>query len=717
MYRKTNSILFSFLILISFSLFASSETHTKTALNLFLHEEQTYLALSFENEEHWHTYWKNPGDAGLAAKFKFEQNGTELFPTAQNWPIPRRFIEQGNIIAYGYEGLHTFFFKLNEANLESFQKEFKLTATWLICENICIPGKIEYLGKIKDNNIITSQNTLNIDQASLAEQFNKLPKKIELPELEIYLNNDEQKDKTLVLNYSIKNHQESDLAANLNLLTPYLTQPFGFKREELFYDQEHKTLYGKMTIEWDGEYQDPEIPLPKNGIFKSPFELSFLVNSKKGIGIVSKSFDSFSLLGQKQLNLFYNSLSTNNSEEKNETSFLMYLLFAFLGGLILNLMPCVLPVISLKLFGLISHQGQSNARILKHNIAYTLGVIISFIGLALTVYLLKASGEQIGWGFQMQSPAFLIFMIIVLEVMAINLFGIFEFRTPGGSLGGKTLKDSFVGDFFSGVIATILSTPCSAPFLGAAITFAFTTTTFNIFGIFIMVGIGLSFPFILTGFFPSLISFLPKPGAWMNNLKKFLGFTLVLTIIWLSDVFSSLVDIKIVGIYFYTLLATIFFAFFVAYKMLPKAKARFIFFLIPLLLMVKIQKDKLLSYEPLFDDSAQIGKLHWKKWSPEIIKQAQDENKVVFIDFTAKWCLTCKVNKQVVFNTSDFEDLVQDNNIELYVADWTKRDPIISKFLNTNKAAGVPIYFLINKKGNLINLGETISINKIKNAL
>jgi cytochrome c biogenesis protein CcdA/thiol-disulfide isomerase/thioredoxin len=707
-------------IILSFSIFASNAKHSKSSLNLFQAGGKKYLAVSVENEEHWHTYWKNPGDAGLSAKFKFEQAGAELQVKHMAWPIPRRFVEQGNITAYGYEGLHTFFFELTSDQVNKFKNTFTLTAQWLICENICIPGKKVFNGFIDKNFLNSKDNELKISQENLNTYFHNLPKYIKAANLDVYLNKHPTKDKKLILNYSIRNQSLGDLKENMNLLTPYLRAPFGFKREEIFYDAKNQTIYGKMVIDWDGEYQEPEVELPKDGVFKPLYQFKFLLNSKRGIGIVEYNITQFSLTGQKSLDEFYKTLSPKATSDapEEEKSFLLYMLFAFLGGMILNLMPCVLPVISLKLFGLISHQGQSKSKVLKHNLSYTLGVLVSFIGLALAVYLLKSSGEQIGWGFQMQSPAFLLFMMLVLEVMAINLFGIFEFHTPGGkTLGSRTLSNSFIGDFISGVIATILATPCSAPFLGAAITFAFTTNTANIFIIFIMIGLGLSFPFIITGFFPALISFLPKPGPWMNKLKKLLGFTLILTVIWLGDVFSSLVDIKIIGIYLYSLMATIFFAFFIGSKITKNKVIKYLVFLVPLLIMGKIYSSKLLDYEPMFDDSAQVGNLNWNKWSPLTIDQSKKDGKVIFIDFTAKWCLTCKVNKQIVFNTDDFEKLTKESNIELYVADWTKRDPDISKFLNKHKAAGVPIYFLLNSKGKLINFGETISINKIKSAL
>ena len=392
-------------------------------------------------------------------------------------------------------------------------------------------------------------------------------------------------------------------------------------------------------------------------------------------------------------------------------NFFQFLLFAFLGGLILNLMPCVLPVISLKLFGLIKHKNLPQKQILSHNIAYTIGVITTFMVLGGVVAAIKAGGEEIGWGFQLQSPAFILAMMLILFVLSLNLFGLFEFVTPGGStLGSTELKEGFAGDFFSGVLTTVLSTPCSAPFLGTALTFAFTTGTANIFLMFLAIGLGLAFPFLLTAIFPATLNIFPKPGMWMEKLKYFLGLSLVVTVIWLYDVFVSLVHFDVISWRLNLLFALWFFAFFFMRKVSQSRPAQIIMFMVPVALTVMAMRN--LPLRPESGVVAEVTKSNWTPWSEE--KMTAENGKLVFVDFTAEWCLTCKVNKKLVLETDAFNDFAKTNNIVLMRADWTKRDDNITQFLKRYGVVGVPAYFIQKPDGSIISLGETISISKIK---
>jgi thiol:disulfide interchange protein len=376
-------------------------------------------------------------------------------------------------------------------------------------------------------------------------------------------------------------------------------------------------------------------------------------------------------------------------------------------------MPCVLPVISLKLFGLIRHKSLPQKKILAHNASYTLGVISTFMALAGVIAALKAGGDEIGWGFQLQSPAFILVMMLVLFILSLNLFGLFEFRTPGGArFGSQELKDNVAGDFFSGVLSTILSTPCSAPFLGTALTFAFTTSTVNIFLMFFFIGLGLAFPFLLTAFFPSTLNVFPKPGAWMEKLKYFLGLSLVLTVIWLYDVFASLVDYPKMSWRLNLLFGLWFFAFFFANKISRSRPVQFLVFALPLVLTVVTVQNIHVKPE---DGQAVVSHSSWGVWSTE--KLANEKGKLIFMDFTAEWCLTCKVNKKLVLETDGFEAMAKKHNLVLLRADWTKRDDRITQFLKSFNIVGVPAYFVQKADGEIVSLGETITVSKIEAAL
>ena len=688
------------LLLLSFSLFAAEEHAT-----ISVQRWQDKLVVTINHDEGWHTYWKNPGDAGIASTFKFSQE-----TKAYEWPAPKKYIEAGDIFTFGYSDKQHFFF-------DDIKGAFDVKVGMLICKNICIPGEAS-LKLNAGERFSSNRKAKPYPNDELAEAFKNLPVEVTLPDgFEFYLTRVKDQPQ-LTLHYSLKNAQTKNLPHELNFLAGFPHPPFGYKRESL-YDKDG-TLYGKTEIEWDGEYQDPPIPLAEDGKFNVPYNLKFLINApgSEKVNIVTLKVENFSI-ATPALDDFYKNLSPLSSKttvagtSQIDGNIFKYFLFAFLGGLILNLMPCVLPVISIKLFGLIKHKNLPHTRILAHNLSYTAGVIATFVVLAGVVAAIKAGGEEIGWGFQLQSPAFILVMMLVLFIMSLNLFGLFEFITPGGAkLGSAELKEGLSGDFFTGVLTTILSTPCSAPFLGTALTFAFTTSTLNIFLMFIFIGIGLAFPFLLTAFFPATLNIFPRPGMWMEKLKYFLGLSLVLTVIWLYDVFVSLVNFDQVSWRLNLLFALWFFAFFFAQKISRKRIVQALVFIFPLVLTVMAMRD--LEVRPAGTEVVRADAL-WKPWS-EANMQAEKGN-FVFVDFTAEWCLTCKVNKKFVMETDAFTELAAKNKVTLMRADWTKRDDNITQFLKRYGVVGVPAYFFQKPDGEIVHMGETISVGKLEKAI
>ncbi|MFP5457749.1 MAG: protein-disulfide reductase DsbD family protein [Bacteriovoracia bacterium] len=698
---------------------AKSEDHAILAADVIAVPEK-YLALTIQHEEKWHTYWKNPGDAGIATSFKFTLDGTDLELPALEWPTPHRYLEAGDILTYGYENDPTFFFKV-PGNLKG---TLAVKAQWLICKDICIPGGQEASLVLEDSGTVTVKTPRSgLTDGELEERLGALPKLADWPEdLKLYISRDGAK--SLRLDYSVKNTNPTSIDKTRNLLTPFLAPPVGFKREELRFDASENALVGKFSLEWDGEYQEPAYPLPTDGKFSPPITLKFLYQSASGQTLlIQKTIESFSPTSVNLEDRFQGFAPLEGAVASSTASaaapvaidapksLAWMLLLAFVGGLILNLMPCVLPVISIKLFGLIKYQALPRKRVLQHNLVYSAGVLTTFLLLALVIVLVKSSGEAIGWGFQLQSPLFVLTMVAVLFVMSLNLFGLFEFATPGGkTLGATQTNSGFGGDFFSGVLSTILSTPCSAPFLGTALAFAFTAGTATIFLIFGFVGLGLAFPFLLTGAFPALISFLPKPGAWMEKLKYFLGLTMLVTVAWLTDVFLNLVDPVLwlwpLALFFITL----FFAFFFRARVSKNLGLNALFFLLPFALVLGAVKT--FPLKPADRMQAPLSETEWKPFSPELL-QAQ-KGQWLFIDFTAAWCLTCKVNKKLVLDTDEFKKFATESGLVLVRGDWTQRDDVITNFLKAYGIVGVPAYFVQKPDGTIVPLGETISIGKIK---
>ncbi len=695
---------------------------------------QELLAVSFENAPKWHTYWKNPGDAGMPTKVEFKLDGQAIQLVEKEWPIPLRYIEEGDILAFGYQDRYHAFFELPQSFIDQHQgKTLQGEATWLICKHVCIPGKRTFSATIENplGNIKVDGETLSVNEQELLSAYEALPKLAAWPtDLDIILSMD-SKNEDLVIYANYSGESDKALYKDANFLTPYPRELLTFKREELRQDSTG-LLYSRFSVDWDGEYEEPEVKLPTNGQLAPsiPMKFFFLDPADGVTKVITKDFSVLNLSNAASERFFQGLTPLTKSESSQETNYppiqneqrslWSFLLFAFLGGLILNVMPCVLPVITLKLYGMIQHQNESRVRIFKHNLFYTLGVLATFAALAGAILIFKSAGENVGWGFQLQSPRFVAIMIIILFVFSLNLFGLFEFGTPGGkSLGGVKLKDSMFGDFLGGVLATILSTPCSAPFLGTALTFAFTGGNTMIFLVFGFVGLGLAFPFILTGIFPKAISFLPKPGMWMDHLKKFFGLTLLLTLIWLLDVYGALVDTSIPVLKLNTILTLLFFAFFMRAKITKRKIAVGLSFLIPTLMFAQLMGSTMSSSSTSDGDliaTKQQAGLPWQKWSISAMEQMRSSKTKTFIDFTAKWCFTCKVNEKLVLDSREFKQFVKDENITLLLADWTKRDEVIGNWLQSQGLVGVPAYFVINEKGELINLGETITVDEIKQA-
>lgn len=734
-------IILALSLLLSISIYAKDEKTPDIPVGFsfqhFTDDGQHYLALNYFNHPHWHTYWKNPGDAGLPTKFEISSNDVAVEFEELEWPAPKRYIEPGDIMAFGYQDQYTFFLRISVKTWnELIGKNIKVKSTWLVCKHICIPGQVELNTTAKDQFVAVAKGGSALEKSVLLERLQALPAEATFPlELDLSLSKANAPHGDLALNINWQGGVASDLDLAKNLLTPFPVPAFAFKREKLYADSKNH-VYGIYTIDWDGQYSEPSEELPVDGKFVRSHELKFLYANPvtKTTQVITKSFNTFSVSGFDRTLEFLETLkpisNKKNEDTKTEinqtstgskehTSLIFYLIFAFIGGLILNVMPCVLPVISLKLFGLISQREDNPKRIFFHNIFYSLGVIFTFICMASVIVIIKQSGSSVGWGFHMQSPQFVAIMCLVVFIFAFNLFGLFEFRTPGGNvLGNLKLQDGFIGDFSGGILATILSTPCSAPFLGTALTFAFSSDNLTIFLVFIMIGIGLAFPFILTALIPSLVGILPKPGKWMEDIKKFLGLSLILTGIWLIDVYSALVSTSISTMKLNTLLVLSFFGIYFWNHIGKKLFWKVLYLMIPILLFAHIflesHNSQADSNGSLLQDKIVGQKLDWLNWSEDAMKSLKDEKQWVFMDFTAKWCFTCKVNEKLVIDTDAFRDLVQRKNLKLLLADWTKRDPIIEAFLKKNGFVGVPAYFIQKPDGTLISLGETISISEIE---
>lgn len=374
--------------------------------------------------------------------------------------------------------------------------------------------------------------------------------------------------------------------------------------------------------------------------------------------------------------------------DKKNLSFIKFIIFAFLGGLLLNIMPCVLPVLSIKALSLVKQAKEDRKSLIKHGFLYSSGILTTLIILALVIIGIKLSGEAVGWGFQFQNPKFTIFLLSIVFLFGLSLFELFFVSLPGNFSGKFIGKNRFSGSFFSGVFAVILATPCSAPFLGTALGFAFSQHPYIIILIFISIGLGLSMPFIILGFFPGFIKLIPKPGNWMNTFRVIMGFLLMGTSVWLLDVLNRQLN-NMTPVYIFLLLLAISAWIYGKFASSSSGKRSSIIASIIVLALIiggSINISKSLSSSPEKMDYVKDS------FSEDYLNQLLAANERVFVQFSAAWCMTCRVNENSVLNTDEIKTLFRNNNVHILKGDFTNKNPKILEFMEKHNRAAVPFY-------------------------
>ncbi len=615
----------------------------------------------------WHTYWKFSGDAGIPIELKWKLPPGWKVGELQ-WPIPMKFKDPGDIDTYGYHDEILLMQQITPpASLQDSTVRLTADANWLVCEKICVPGSASL-----ELNLPRSTNSSPAN-ADIFARFKRL-----LPQT--------WPDKSAVTS-QWKRDGNSLL---FNVKSPTLAgHPFAD-----FYPLPPEAVV----------VGHPDVPSRSGDeiTFRIPLESAPPNQSSIGgllvFGNAAGSDDrtAWELPGPAM---------ASSPASTPDRGIIAFLFLGFVGGLILNLMPCVLPVISLKLFGFIQHAGQSRQKILRSGLAFTAGIFAWFVGLALLLIALRSAGHQIAWASLFTNAYFVLLMSVVVFVFALNLLGVFEISLPQSAtrgLLGITAQEGDAGSFFQGVFATVLATPCTAPYLGTALGFALTQSAAVILSMFVAIAAGMAAPYLLLSAQPAWMRFLPKPGPWMERLKQFMGFLLLATLLFLLYVLGAQRGLQAVIWTGCFLLVLGVICWMKGVFVTPSAatKTRALAWIVMSILFVagawlfvgeKFGSSKL---------EMGAGKLEgdWQPFTPERLQAELDQNHSVFIDFTAAWCITCKFNEASVLESAAVREAFERRNIVRLKADWTNGDPAITKLLQQFGRPGVPLYVLYRGK-------------------
>ena len=617
----------------------------------------------------WHTYWKFPGDAGIPTEIKWKLPPGWKAGEIQ-WPIPLKLTEPGDIQIYGYHDEVLLMQQLiPPASIDVKSVNLSATATWLVCEKICIPGSAPLQIELP-----VEGQTASAHEDLFGRFRRALPGP--WPAADVASSSWSRVGSELRLTVA------SSALGNYPVAQFYPLPP-------------PSVVVAHPTTE-----RSPD----GKTLFRIPIETTVAtVNSLDGI-IVFGSAENTADRNAWSLNS-QASHSTAAAKPTEKSGLARWLLLGFLGGFVLNLMPCVLPVISLKIFGFIQQAGQSRRRILRSGLAFAAGIFVWFIGLALLLIALRRAGREVIWAFQFTNPYFVLGMSVVVLVFALNLLGVFEISLPQratrGALGWTT-REGDAGAFFQGMFATILATPCTAPYLGTALGFAFSQSGLVILLMFISIAAGMSAPYLLLSAQPAWIRFLPRPGAWMEKVKQLLGFLLLATLLFLLYVLGAQrgVDGVIAAASFLLVLSVACWIKGAFATPSHSLRARAVSLVLVVVLVLGSAKyfigTKFAASR--VDVGSSLANDGWMPFTPERLQSELQAGHAVFVDFTAAWCITCKFNESTVLESAAVREAFAQRGIVKLKADWTNADPVITKILQGFGRPGVPFYVLYPSK-------------------
>ena len=674
-----------------------------------------WVGLQLTHQPEWHTYWKNSGDSGLPTLLEWQlPEGITAGDIA--WPTPKK-ISIGTLANYGYEGavLLPVPLTLSPAFVPAFGKsqlDIKLKASWLVCRKECIPQEGEFLLSIpfKSSTALSS----GLFQAA----FDAAPKPLPVGASQINVNGNTLKVSLAGLPAALQGKPLALFPETSSVIDP--SAPW--------------------QQAWQGALWTAQLPLSSQRA-ESPALMPLVVSAQnaayridvpvRGVWPAVTAVAEVSPALQAALNANANANAALNDSTPSAAgsnavplSLMAALLGALLGGMILNLMPCVFPVLAIKVVGFVQVKDRSTR--VRTGLAYSAGVVLSFLALGALLLVLRAAGEQLGWGFQLQSPAVVATLAVLFTLMGLNLAGVFEFGNFLPSrVANLQAKNPTIDSFLSGVLATAIASPCTAPFMGASLGYAVGLPAWQALAVFGAIGVGMAIPFLAASLVPAVARALPRPGAWMVSFKQLMAFPMFATTAWLVWVLGQQSGIDGAG----ALLGLLVLLALVLWSLGLQGRSRWLVASVSITLMAvavfsfghnivqPVQALETSATSASGEPGASVNagsSVKWQAWEPGRVSQLTAQGQSVFVDFTAAWCVTCQYNKKVTLSNALVRSDLSAKKVALLRADWTRRDPAVTTALAQLGRSGVPVYVIYKPGRTPVVLSEILSVDEVR---
>ena len=656
--------------------------------------KQVWVGLQIAHQPEWHTYWKNSGDSGLPTVLEFKLPAG-IDPGEIAWPTPKK-IPIGTLANYGYEGTVLLCVPLTVApSFGGTQLDIKLKAAWLVCKKECIPQEGDFALSLP------VKSSTGLQGAAFQAAFDASPKSLKT--------------------------DASQIEVAGNAIKVSLTGlPVALIGKTLAFFPETGSVIepaANWTQAWQGNVWTAQIPLSGQRT-ESPAVMPVVVALDKVAyrieAPVKGEWPKVAAAAQvpPALEAALKANATSGAAPVQPSAapmtFWLALLGALVGGMILNLMPCVFPVLAIKVVSFVKVKDQRTR--VATGLAYTAGVTLSFLALGALLLGLRAAGEQLGWGFQLQSPAVVASLAVLFTLLGLNLAGLFEFgRFLPSRVASLQAKNPTIDSFLSGVLATAIASPCTAPFMGASLGYAVGLPAVQALSVFAAIGLGMALPYLAASAVPAIANALPRPGAWMVTFKQLMAFPMFATVAWLVWVLGQQSGIDGAG----ALLGLLVLLSLAIWSLTLKGNARntiatFSIAACALFIWATGQNITKVQETNVAQASLSTG---WQAWEPGRVDQLTATGQRVFVDFTAAWCVTCQYNKKTTLSHPDVLADIASKKVVLLRADWTRRDPAVTAALTQLGRTGVPVYVIYKPGRAPVVLSEILSVEDVRSEL